>query len=183
VPRVLEAVRPLGYVFAALPMTFDAGTERERNVQRVSKLHDKEHLILDLRIAEAAFAGLLRERIEVDLPEGVLSVVPRDVLLKMKRLAGRPQDLADVEKLEHAMSRELSPMSASRRLALLRVLYVPATEEQARAHLVPEAIRDSSFAQGVARRLAELRALSELTAYLHRALLPWLLPTTRVSGH
>jgi hypothetical protein len=101
VPRVLEAVRPLGYVFAALPMTFDAGTERERNVQRVSKLHDKEHLILDLLIAEAAFAGLLRERIEVDLPEGVLSVVPRDVLLKMKRLAGRPQDLADIEKLEH----------------------------------------------------------------------------------
>jgi hypothetical protein len=48
-PRVLEAVRPLGYVFAALPMTFDAGTERERNVQRVSKLHDKEHMVLDLR--------------------------------------------------------------------------------------------------------------------------------------
>jgi hypothetical protein len=44
---------------------------------------------------------LLRERIEVDLPEGVLSVVPREVLLKMKRLAGRPQDLADIEKLEH----------------------------------------------------------------------------------
>jgi hypothetical protein len=100
-PRVLEAVRPLGYVFAALPMTFDAGTERERNVQRVSKLHDKEHMVLDLLIAEAAFAGLLRERIEVDLPEGVLSVVPREVLLKMKRLAGRPQDLADIEKLEH----------------------------------------------------------------------------------
>ena len=100
VPRVLEAVRPLGYVFAALPMTFDGGTERERNVQRVSKLHDKEHLVLDLLIAEAAFAGLLRERIQVELPEGVLSVVPLDVLLKMKRLAGRPQDLADIEKLE-----------------------------------------------------------------------------------
>lgn len=100
-PRVLEAVRPLGYVFAALPMTFDAGTERERHVQRVSKLHEKEHLVLDLLLAEAAFEGLLRERLEIELPEGVLSVVPLDVLLKMKRLAGRPQDQADIEKLEH----------------------------------------------------------------------------------
>jgi hypothetical protein len=63
-------------------------------------------------------------------------------------------------------------MSVSRRFAVLRALYVPETEEQARAHLAPEATRDSSFAQGVARRLAELRALSELTAYLHRASLP-----------
>jgi hypothetical protein len=100
-PRVLEAVRPLGYVFAALPKTFDAGTERERHVQRVSKLQEKEHLVLDLLLAEAAFEGLLRERIEVELPEGALSVVSRDVLLKMKRLAGRPQDQADIEKLEH----------------------------------------------------------------------------------
>jgi hypothetical protein len=98
--RVLEAVRPLGYVFAALPMTFDAGTERERTVQQVSKLHEKEHLVLDLLIAEAAFEGLLRARVDVELPEGVLTVVPRDVLLRMKRLAGRPQDLADIEKLE-----------------------------------------------------------------------------------
>jgi hypothetical protein len=94
------------------------------------------------------------------------------------------------------MSRELSPTSVSRRLAVLRALYVPETEaraarsaeraedfggvggrapdgeEQVRAHLAPEATRDSSFAQGVARRLAELRALSDLTAYLHRASLP-----------
>lgn len=43
VPRVLEIVRPLGYVFAALPTTFDSGTERERHVQRVSKLHGDQH--------------------------------------------------------------------------------------------------------------------------------------------
>jgi len=98
-PRSLEAIRPLGYVFAALPMTFDAGTERERHVQRVSKLEDKEHLILDLLLAEAAFEGLLAERVHIDLPEGRLSVVPLHVLLAMKRLAARPQDQADIEKL------------------------------------------------------------------------------------
>src|SRR6185295_20194395 len=36
-PRALDAVRPLGYAFAALPMVFDEGTARERRVQRVSK--------------------------------------------------------------------------------------------------------------------------------------------------
>ncbi|MBX3191991.1 MAG: nucleotidyltransferase family protein [Labilithrix sp.] len=101
VPRVLEAVRPLGYVFVALPMIFDAGTERERHVQRVSKLEGQQHLMIDLLVAEAAFAGLLDERLEIDLSEGTLRVVTLAALLAMKRLAGRPQDEADIEKLEH----------------------------------------------------------------------------------
>jgi hypothetical protein len=100
VTRALEAVRPLGYVFAALPMTFDAGTPRERHVQRVGKLEGDEHLILDLLAADAAFAGLLGDRLEVELPEGRVAVVTRDALVKMKRLAGRAQDLADIEALE-----------------------------------------------------------------------------------
>ena len=54
VARALDAVRPLGYTFVALPMTFEAGTERERHVQRVSKIEGKEHLVLDLLLAKAA---------------------------------------------------------------------------------------------------------------------------------
>ncbi len=99
VPRVLEVLRPLGYAFVALPMTFDAGTDRERHVQRVSKLEAQEHLMVDLLIAEAAFDGLLSDRLEIELPQGPLSVVPLHVLMKMKRLAGRSQDQADLEAL------------------------------------------------------------------------------------
>ena len=102
VERVVELVRPLGYSFAALPMTFDAGTPRERHVRRISKLERDHHLILDLLLAEAAFAELLASRIEVELPEGSLSVVSREALVRMKRLAGRAQDLADLEALERA---------------------------------------------------------------------------------
>ncbi len=98
--RVLDAVRPLGYVFVALPMTFDAGSASERHVQRVSKLDAGAHLVLDLLIDEAAYAGLLADSVEVVLPRGPIRVVSRDGLLRMKRLAGRPQDLADVERLE-----------------------------------------------------------------------------------
>lgn len=101
-PRALQAIARHGYTFAALPLTFDEGTERERHVQRVSKVEGKLHMMVDLLLAEGAFAGLLAERVEIALPEGTLSVVPLAVLKKMKRLAGRPQDLADLQKLEES---------------------------------------------------------------------------------
>jgi hypothetical protein len=99
VDMILEAVRPLGYAFAALPMTFDQGTPRERHVQRVTKVSGAEHLVVDLIVAAAAFAGLLDDRVEVALPEGPLSVVSLASLATMKRLASRPQDIADLQAL------------------------------------------------------------------------------------
>jgi hypothetical protein len=100
VPKILELVRRLGYLFAALPMTFDEGRPQERHVQRVTKIEGKDHLILDLLVADASLEGLLEGRLEVELAEGKLSVVSKKALLKMKRLAGRPQDLADLAALE-----------------------------------------------------------------------------------
>lgn len=100
VDRALDALRPIGYKFAALPLVFDEGTARERHVQRVSKIDGGEHMVLDFLLERAAFAGLLANPVEIVLPEGPLWVVSRDVLLAMKRMAGRHQDLADVEKLE-----------------------------------------------------------------------------------
>jgi hypothetical protein len=100
VARVLETVRPLGYTFAALPMTFDEGTPKERHVQRVSKIDGREHLLLDLLLADGAFTDAMADRVEVVLAEGPLSVVSLATLTRMKRLAGRAQDLADLEKLE-----------------------------------------------------------------------------------
>ncbi len=100
VDKALDAVRSVGYKFAALPLVFDEGTARERHIQRVSKVEGGEHLVLDLLLEQAAFAGLLANPVEVVLPEGRLWVVPRDVLLRMKRMAGRNQDLADLDKVE-----------------------------------------------------------------------------------
>ena len=100
VARAVAAVVPLGYNIPAGPMTFGAGTTHERHVQRVNKIVGSQHLVLDLLIAEAAYAGVLDDRIDVALPEGTITFVSRDTLLRMKRLAGRPIDLADIEKLE-----------------------------------------------------------------------------------
>jgi hypothetical protein len=56
--------------------------------------------MIDLRSADAPLAGTLDDRLSIDLPEGTLTIVSRATLIRMKRLAGRSQDLADLEKLE-----------------------------------------------------------------------------------
>ena len=66
------------------------------------------------------------------------------------------------------MKVDLAPEAVSARLALLRASYVPETLEQGRARMAhrPE---PEPFERGVARRLAELRALCELTKHLRSA--------------
>lgn len=96
----LAAVAPLGYSIPAAPMTFGAGTPNERHVQRVNKIVENQHLVLDLLLAEAAYAGVLDDRIDLVLRNGPITFVSRATLLRMKRMAARPIDIADIEKLE-----------------------------------------------------------------------------------
>jgi hypothetical protein len=97
----LTAVAAIGYTIPAQPMTFEEGTPRERHVQRVTKIAGPDHLVIDFLIAEAGLAGTMDDRIDVSLPRGTVTFVARETLLRMKRMAGRPIDLADIEKLEH----------------------------------------------------------------------------------
>lgn len=64
---------------------------------------------------------------------------------------------------------DLDPARVAARLAALAELYVPETIEEGRARLLADAMSPEAFADGVARRLDELRALDELSRYLHRA--------------
>jgi hypothetical protein len=67
------------------------------------------------------------------------------------------------------MTSSLDPRVVARRLAGLRLQYVPESLEDARARLERERpIRSASFADTVQRRLAELRALCELATHLQR---------------
>jgi hypothetical protein len=71
-----------------------------------------------------------------------------------------------------AMTRELDPAVVARRLAALAASYVPETVAEGRARLRADALSKDAFASGVAQRLEELRALDELSRYLHRAVPP-----------
>lgn len=94
--EVTALVEPLGYRYKAHPMKFDDGMQ----VQRISKTSGTETITLDLLLVdqnlEAVFQG--RERLEVEGRS--LWVVSRAGLVQMKVWAGRPQDLADVRRLE-----------------------------------------------------------------------------------
>jgi hypothetical protein len=63
--------------------------------------------------------------------------------------------------------RDLDPADVARRLAALAARYVPETVDEGRARLRAEASAPDAFATAVARRLDELRALDDLTRYLH----------------
>ena len=61
------------------------------------------------------------------------------------------------------------PVGVAERLERLRAIYVPERDAEARQRLDKEARSSTEpFEVGVARRLEELRALSDLSSYLHR---------------
>ena len=65
------------------------------------------------------------------------------------------------------MKRDLSPATVAIRLEHLRSIVIAENVEDARRRLDSERPKSVPFAQAVAARLSELRALSELTAHLH----------------
>ena len=70
------------------------------------------------------------------------------------------------------MRSDLSPAAVAARLERLRALYVPETAAEGRRRAMAARRPTVPFAEAVGRRLAELRALSELTTYLHKARAP-----------
>ena len=67
---------------------------------------------------------------------------------------------------------DLDPAKVAHRLESLAALYEPETVDEGRARLVADALSPDAFASGVAARLEELRALDDLTRYLHGAMRP-----------
>ncbi len=79
--------------------------ERAVEIRRVSKIDDNgEVLSLDLLLVTPQVQDVWETREKIDFLGSRLSVVSRAGLIKMKTLAGRPQDLADIERLENEES-------------------------------------------------------------------------------
>jgi hypothetical protein len=79
--------------------------ERAVEIRRVSKIDDNgEVLSLDLLLVTPHVEDVWDTRETIGFLGNKLSVVSREGLIKMKTLAGRPQDLADIERLENEES-------------------------------------------------------------------------------
>lgn len=101
-PRALAVAKRAGFDIPARKMTFGLKTGNPRDVQRVSKLDDAtgKLLTLDLLVVNPDLEEVWNTRQLVEADQRRMTVVSREGLATMKRIAGRPQDLVDLAKLE-----------------------------------------------------------------------------------
>jgi hypothetical protein len=98
--RLLElkaVARVHGFTLEALPMTFSASGI---TVHRTSRITGTQLLTLDVLEATGALAPVWASRQQVQTLRGSIWVVSRQGLVTMKLAAGRPQDLADLARLD-----------------------------------------------------------------------------------
>lgn len=93
--RVLNVARKCGFGVEGLPLRFDI------EITRISKIdkENKQLVTLDLLLVSEEHREIWAGRQKIGWKEGETYVVSRQGLIQMKRLAGRTQDLADIEKL------------------------------------------------------------------------------------
>lgn len=74
---------------------------REKNMQVLQMYHDQRRVTVDIMVSiPVDFDELWKEAVEVPLSRTTVKVASLEHLIRMKRHAGRPQDLGDVEALE-----------------------------------------------------------------------------------
>lgn len=98
----IQVARGTGFDLPARKMVFGLQAGKPREMQRVSKLDPEtnELMSLDLIIVGPELEEAWDGRVVVVWRERDISIVSRAGLVTMKKLAGRPQDLADIAMLE-----------------------------------------------------------------------------------
>ena len=93
---VIKLAAQLGYTIRGRDLNFD-----EIKIRRVSKIDrvSKELITLDMLIVTSQIEKIWKTRIKTNLEGGKLSVVSREGLVALKEMAGRPQDIADIDAL------------------------------------------------------------------------------------
>jgi hypothetical protein len=95
--RAMVAARERGFTLEALPFEFKDGTRLHRvnKVDATGEVLTVDFMLVD-RNLEQAWAG----RTRLPFAGGVIVVIAREALIAMKALAGRPQDIADIQNLK-----------------------------------------------------------------------------------
>lgn len=99
VEPILGELRKLGFTLRAGPISFGGGTAQERTLFRATKVAGTDHLTIDLLIVGPVFETVWAQREGIAWSGLKMQVVSKAGLATMKSLAGRQQDLADLEAL------------------------------------------------------------------------------------
>lgn len=99
-PEDLERVRQVahsrGFTLESLPMDFASGI----TIQRFTKLIEGQPFVLDALQVSGPIEGVWAGRVQAAFEGGIVRVVSREGLISLKLAAGRPQDIADVQRLK-----------------------------------------------------------------------------------
>ena len=95
-----EIAKDLGYHVEGLPLNFHDGAIQ---IKRLSKIDtaSKALMTIDFLLVTEAMQKIWRDRQTFEWEHGAISTVSREGLIQMKRMSGRSQDLADIERLEN----------------------------------------------------------------------------------
>lgn len=90
--------RSLGFILKAAPMSFAHG---KIEIRRISKIDPEQNVLtLDALLVTTAIAEVWNSRLQIPWQNGSIWVVSRQGLIQLKKLSARPQDLADIARLE-----------------------------------------------------------------------------------
>ncbi len=94
-----EQLAKIEYDLEAGTFRFNTGTSKENSMYRVSRAVETELMTLDLMLVAPVFEKVWADREVIQLGNQSLKVVSKQGLISMKEVAGRPQDLADIDAL------------------------------------------------------------------------------------
>jgi hypothetical protein len=97
--RARAALASVGFTLDSGLLVFAASTASERRLWRVSKAEGPDLITVDLLLAGPSLLEVWRTREQHQLPGRIVTVVSRSGLATMKRAAGRPRDLDDLQQL------------------------------------------------------------------------------------
>ena len=97
--EVLEVAKSVGFWIPSGRMPYKAKTPLATEIYRVSKVVDEKLIPLDLMLVSPALEEVWNGRISGQIGDVDCTVVSTDGLIRMKELAARTQDIADIEKL------------------------------------------------------------------------------------
>jgi hypothetical protein len=100
--RAWETAKSLKYDVEGLPLSFSKGAVEIRRLSKVDK-EAKRLFTIDFLLVTDALRGVWEERELIDWEEGRSSVVSKNGLIYLKRMAGRDQDLLDIKRLEETV--------------------------------------------------------------------------------
>ncbi|MGF1573821.1 MAG: nucleotidyl transferase AbiEii/AbiGii toxin family protein [Sumerlaeia bacterium] len=89
-----------GFILSSGVIPFHIGKPTAHEIFRIAKADGEDLLMVDLLLVAPVYESVWNSREKKMINQISVSIVSKEQLIEMKRLAGRPRDLDDIEKLE-----------------------------------------------------------------------------------